>query len=171
MSVRDGCPDLRAFTEHKDFRSLLNSTRASTFYQYENQTNDTVETERSEASYSETSFGEPGHEMDLIPQTPAESILLFNHRYRWRVLLEVSHINGYCPGFDHLDADNPAGKHICADLAADICTQDDCRHPLFESRNRWLSHDLKEHRRQWVCRFCKGSSHSMHLQYSYEHGA
>ena len=74
INTQTQCPSPRNLAEdHRDSRSMLSSTKASTFHQHEYMARDTVETERSETSYSETSFGEHGQDTNFVPQPPPES--------------------------------------------------------------------------------------------------
>lgn len=45
-------------------------------------------------------------------------------------------------------------KHVHSDLASYVCTQENCNHPLFESRHQWFNHELEVHRHEWICGFC-----------------
>lgn len=45
-------------------------------------------------------------------------------------------------------------KHVFRDLKPYVCTFKDCDLKMFRSRNEWWSHELHNHRREWVCSLC-----------------
>lgn len=59
--------------EHKDPYSTLSSTKASTFYQMNEQQRESTGTDVSETSCSETSSGDFDYETNLVPQPPPEA--------------------------------------------------------------------------------------------------
>ncbi|KAI4112737.1 MAG: hypothetical protein LQ345_006153 [Seirophora villosa] len=129
--------------EHKHPYSVLSSTKASTFYHNDERPREPMGTETSETSCSETSYGDVGFETNLIPQPPPESA-------------DQSPFEcPYCFSIIAITGNSSWRKHVFADLAAYVCTQDHCSHPLFESREQWFNHELEEHRRQWICTSCQ----------------
>jgi hypothetical protein len=49
--------------------------------------------------------------------------------------------------------DSTNRRHVYSDLQPYVCTFEDCEEPdrLFGSRHAWFDHELKHHRRLWVC--------------------
>ncbi|KAL9072549.1 MAG: hypothetical protein Q9161_003561 [Pseudevernia consocians] len=125
-----------------DVATVLSSTKASTFYQRNERRSQLSETDLSGTSYSESRFGDIGQETNLIPQPPPESID------------DKPFECPYCFSIITITGTYSWAKHVHADLASYVCTQENCNHPLFESRKQWFSHELEEHRRQWVCITC-----------------
>lgn len=60
-------------------------------------------------------------------------------------------------------------KHVLSDLKPYVCTFEDCELKLFSDRQTWFSHELKDHRKEWICHFCahnpfgKPGSYRAHL--------
>ncbi|KAL8907441.1 MAG: hypothetical protein Q9207_001411 [Kuettlingeria erythrocarpa] len=72
--AREGRPEASVWTdEQRDPYSTLSSTKASTFYQANEQPRETIDSDRSETSTSETSFGDVDSEINLVPQPPLEA--------------------------------------------------------------------------------------------------
>ncbi|KAG9239701.1 hypothetical protein BJ875DRAFT_447413 [Amylocarpus encephaloides] len=46
-------------------------------------------------------------------------------------------------------------KHTYADLKAYVCTFEECDMRLFSDPDEWFEHELKTHRREWVCFLCQ----------------
>ena len=46
-------------------------------------------------------------------------------------------------------------KHVFRDLKPYVCTFKGCELRMFKSRNEWFAHELQNHRREWVCHFCR----------------
>ncbi|KAL8962304.1 MAG: hypothetical protein Q9193_001271 [Seirophora villosa] len=129
--------------EHKHPYSILSSTKASTFYENDERPREVIGTETSETSCSETGYGDVGFETNLMPQPPPESA-------------DQSPFEcPYCFSIIAITGNSSWRKHVFADLAAYVCTQDHCSHPLFESREQWFNHELEEHRREWICNTCQ----------------
>ncbi|KAH0559171.1 hypothetical protein GP486_004295 [Trichoglossum hirsutum] len=121
----------------------LSSTVASTFYgpSLVEPNIEGSEMEFSETSYSVSGFGDSG-ETILVPQPPPESAdeNPFECPYCFTILTIVNKISWT--------------KHVHSDLASYVCTQENCSHPLFESRHQWFNHELEVHRQEWACSIC-----------------
>jgi hypothetical protein len=53
-------------------------------------------------------------------------------------------------------------KHVHADLSSYVCTFETCDKTVFESRYRWLEHELCVHRKEWSCDICNSLHFSAH---------
>ena len=54
-------------------------------------------------------------------------------------------------------------RHVFRDLQPYLCTFEECSTPddIYESRHRWFHHEMKIHRRSWICRgHCEREFHS-----------
>lgn len=52
------------------------------------------------------------------------------------------------------------------DLKPYVCTFQGCDMMMFRSRNEWFSHELQNHRREWVCQYCQHASFPMATAFS-----
>ncbi|KAL8884604.1 MAG: hypothetical protein Q9192_006805 [Flavoplaca navasiana] len=148
--VQEGTLDPTVRTgELRDPYSILSSTKASTFYHMDEQPRELSDTDSSETAGTETSLGALDNETNLVPQPP----------------IEAADQNPfecpYCFSIITIASNNAWRKHVYADLACYLCTNDYGNHPLFETRDQWFSHELEEHRRQWICDSCQRSFSSI----------
>lgn len=133
---------LQSSQRRHDQITVLSSTKASTFYQRIEPGSQFSETDLSGTSYTESEFGEIGLETNMIPKPPPESNDKnpFECPYCFSIIAVAGHYSWT--------------KHVHADLASYVCTQENCNHPPFESRKHWFNHELEAHRRQWICNIC-----------------
>ncbi|KAL8650706.1 MAG: hypothetical protein Q9226_005029 [Calogaya cf. arnoldii] len=126
--MREGITERSVWTDElRQPYSALSSTKASTFYQTNEQPRENAGTDVSETSCSETSLGDLDYETNLVPHPPPEAA-------------DQSPFEcPYCFSIITIAGDNAWSQ------------------PLFESRDQWFNHELEEHRRQWICDSCQRS--------------
>ncbi|KAK4895790.1 hypothetical protein LTR27_006272 [Elasticomyces elasticus] len=60
----------------------------------------------------------------------------------------------YCYTYKRLKGQHSWRRHVFADIRPYICTFSECGMLLFDSKSTWISHELEEHRRHWICEVC-----------------
>ncbi|KAH7370573.1 hypothetical protein BKA65DRAFT_366218, partial [Rhexocercosporidium sp. MPI-PUGE-AT-0058] len=61
----------------------------------------------------------------------------------------------YCWRPQKVGDKNEWKKHIFGDLRPYVCTFESCGLNMFESQNQWFEHEMRFHRKQWTCQYCK----------------
>ncbi|PVH77820.1 hypothetical protein DL98DRAFT_261254 [Cadophora sp. DSE1049] len=64
----------------------------------------------------------------------------------------------YCWRPQKVQDKNEWKKHVFSDLRPYVCTFESCGLNMFESQNQWFEHELRFHRKQWLCQCCKEAS-------------
>lgn len=92
------------------------------------------------------------------------SVLLADPSYYSPKGMEVS-IQPKCSLSQNLEDLITIRKHVFTDLKPYVCLFEKCELKLFADRRQWLSHELKDHRREWICYFCSRKPFSSTAQY------
>ncbi|KAK3658704.1 hypothetical protein LTR56_001575 [Elasticomyces elasticus] len=93
--------------------------------------------------------------------TMATSLTASSSRHRLKIpaLADVGKVSEpfecpYCYTMQRFNGPLSWRKHVFADLRPYICTFRECGMLLFDSKSAWTSHEMKEHRRYWICGVC-----------------
>ncbi|RFU31087.1 hypothetical protein B7463_g5231, partial [Scytalidium lignicola] len=102
----------------------------------------------SQTSYDQTVMGEAAENKLTVPPPPKMAFEGIPFEYG------ESFECPYC--YTEQIVKNKAAwkKHVFRDLRPYVCTFKVCNMRMFRSRNEWFTHELQNHRRQWLCVLC-----------------